>query len=269
MEPKRYKTRILLVDHDPVVTCGLSRLINCEPDLCVYATTHNIGQALSAIVSSEVNAVILTLSLEHGHGFELIKHVRAVCDKLPILVFSTHDESLFAERALKAGALGYVMIQEPRENILTAIRSVLSGNVHLSQQMKNRFLNRYWKNPADDQPSRVGEFTDREFEVFNLIGCGKTVREIAALFRITPKTVETHRSRIMRKLKSRGALHAGASARRDHGLERRRLRRLLPLQTAAEAGRVGGWVPRSGGPHQEPVRAAAKQTAVGKWRQEV
>ena len=239
MQFKRDKTRILLVDHDPVVIHGLSCLINREPDLCVHAATHHIGQALSIIHSHEINAAILTLSLVHGRGFELIKHIRAVSDKLPILVASKHDESLFAERALKAGSLGYVMIHEPRENILAAIRSVLRGNVHLSERMKNQFLNRYRKTTAEDQPSCVWGFTDREFEVFNLIGCGKSAREIATLFRIDLKTVETHRSRIRRKLKLRGALHAGASARRDHGLERRRLRRLLPLPTTAEAGRVG------------------------------
>ena len=201
MHPERNrKTRILIADDHPIVRYGLSQLINQQPDMCVSAAASGMTEALQAIESGKVDFVIAGVTLGDGSGIDLIKHVKSQFDKLPMLVFSMHDESLFAERVLRAGAFGYLMKSEPVEKILAAIRRVLDGNVCVSEPIIKQLLKNQRATPADDIHPSLQTLTDRELEVYNHIGRGKSTRDIAGLLHINIKTVETHCTHIIKKL---------------------------------------------------------------------
>jgi DNA-binding NarL/FixJ family response regulator len=198
------KTNIVIVDDHPIARRGLAQLINQEPDLRVCADVENAAQAMEAIATCRPGLAIVDISLKEGSGIELVKNIRARFDSLPMLVFSMHDESLFAERALEAGALGYVMKQEPTETIMVAVRRVLDGDIYLSEAMTNRLLKKPGSTQGDAVQSPLHALSDREFEVFNLIGQGKRTLEIAEALHLSAKTVETHRAHIMKKLNLKG-----------------------------------------------------------------
>ncbi len=201
MHPERIrKTRILIADDHPIVRYGLSQLIKQEPDMCVSATASGMTEALQVIESGKVDLVIAGVTLGDGSGIDLIKHVKSKSDKLPILMFSMHDESLFAERVLRAGASGYLMKSEPVEKVLAAIRRVYDGNVCVSESIIKQLLNNQRTSPADSHLASLQTLTDRELEVYNHIGRGKSTREIAGLLHINVKTVETHCTHIIKKL---------------------------------------------------------------------
>lgn len=201
MHPERNrKTRILIADDHPIVRYGLSQLINQQPDMCVSAAASGMTEALQAIESGKVDFVIAGVTLGDGSGIDLIKHVKSQFDKLPMLVFSMHDESLFAERVLRAGAFGYLMKSEPVEKILAAIRRVLDGNVCVSEPIIKQLLKNQRAAPANDLHASLQTLTDRELEVYNHIGRGKSTRDIAGLLHINIKTVETHCTHIIKKL---------------------------------------------------------------------
>jgi len=204
-QTRNCKADVLIVDDHPIARQGLAQLINQEPDLHVCATVENAVQALEAIKSLKPGLAIVDITLKEGSGLELIKDIKAQFASLPTLVFSMHDESLFAERALEAGALGYVMKEEPTETIIVAIRRVLDGDIYLSEPMTHRLLNKAAHAHGQAVQSPIQALTDRQFEIFNLYGQGKRTREIAELLHVSQKTVESHRANIMKKLNIQGA----------------------------------------------------------------
>ena len=194
------KQRILIVDDHPMMRQGLAQLINSEPDLTVSCEADTARQALEAIGQSKPDLALVDISLPDKSGLELIKDLHALHPELRVLVVSMHDESLYAERVLRAGGRGYVMKQEGGRKLMEAIRHVLLGQIYVSEKMSARILEIFSGGRRDGTGSPVGRLTDREFEVFHLIGQGKGTREIAEHLKLSVKTVEVHRARIKEKL---------------------------------------------------------------------
>jgi DNA-binding NarL/FixJ family response regulator len=204
--PPKRKARILIVDDHPIAREGLAQLINEESDLTVCWQAENAEQAMQQIRADKPDLAIVDVSLRDSSGLELVKNIKAQSAGVPILVFSMHEESFFAERALQAGALGYLTKQEPTEAILVAIRRILGGGIYLSEQMTGWLLKKADGNRAGFLQSPIRVLSDRELELFQLIGRGKNPREIAASLHLSLKTIETHRSNILRKLKLKNAV---------------------------------------------------------------
>jgi DNA-binding NarL/FixJ family response regulator len=194
------RRRLLLVEDHPVTREGLAQLLNQQPDLQVCGQAGTTPEALTAAEALKPDLVLVDISLGGTSGMELIKDLAHRYANLPILVLSTHDELLYAERSLRAGAKGYVMKQEPTDLVMAAIRQVLRGGVYLSEEMHNRLLHKVARGPAVPQASEVDQLSDRELEVFQLIGEGCTTARIAASLRLSVSTVETHRAHIKEKL---------------------------------------------------------------------
>ena len=194
------KQRILIVDDHPMMRQGLAQLINSEPDLTVSCEADTARQALEAIGQSKPDLALVDISLPDKSGLELIKDLHALYPELRVLVVSMHDESLYAERVLRAGGRGYVMKQEGGKKLMGAIRHVLSGKIYVSEKMSARILEIFSGGRRDGTGSPVGGLTDREFEVFQLIGQGKGTREIAEYLHLSVKTVEVYRANIKEKL---------------------------------------------------------------------
>lgn len=192
------RQRVMLVDDHPLVRERLAELLNEQPDLRVCCEAADLHQSLALAEQCPPDMAIVDLSLRHSHGLDLIKDLHARYPRLPILVVSMHDENLYAERVLRAGARGYITKQEATQNILWAVREVLAGNVYVSPRIATRLAagavaTRQLRRPA------VEQLSDRELRVFDLIGQGLTAREIAAELHLDIKTVETYRNRIRRK----------------------------------------------------------------------
>ena len=198
--------KILIVDDHPIVRHGLAQLINDVPGLTVCGASATLSEALRALVASDPHLVILDLSLGDDSGLELLKSLKARRPDLPVLVLSMHDEAYYADRVLRAGAMGYVMKQEAAEQVIAAIRQVLSGKVYLSEAMASSMLSRLVGGKATEGGSPVANLTDRELEVLQLIGKGLGTRQIADKLRLSVKTVENHREHLKAKLK----LHSSA-----------------------------------------------------------
>jgi len=197
--------RLLIVDDHPMMRTGLAQLIDNEADLRVGAEAENARQALDIALGQALDLVLLDISLPDKNGLELIKDIRALKPGLPILVVSMHDESLYAERVLRAGGRGYIMKQEGGKKLLQAIRQVLNGQIYVSEKMSAGILESFSGRHAEALVSPVHHLSDREFEVFQLIGQGESTREIAAHLHLSAKTVEVHRLNIKKKLKLRTA----------------------------------------------------------------
>ena len=198
---KPRKHRIFLVDDHPVTREGFARLINLEPDLEVCGAAGTASGALSEIEAQRPDLVIVDISLAGGPGgLELIKDLAARNIRLRMLALSTHDETLYAERALRAGAKGYVMKQELTERIMQAIRSILNGELYLSKAMKERMLRRLTDSGSQPLASEIEQLSDRELEVFRMLGQGLGTRQIASNLHLSISTVETHRTHIKEKL---------------------------------------------------------------------
>jgi DNA-binding NarL/FixJ family response regulator len=193
--------RVLIVDDHPMMRTGLARLIDNERDLKVSAEADNARQAMDIAVGQTLDLILLDISLPDKNGLELIKDIRALKPGLPILVVSMHDESLYAERVLRAGGRGYIMKQEGGKMLLQAIRQVLSGQIYVSEKMSAGILESFSGRHTEGAVSPVQQLSDREFEVFQLIGQGQSTREIAAHLHLSVKTVEVHRLNIKKKLK--------------------------------------------------------------------
>ncbi len=192
---------ILILDDHPMMREGLMRLIGEETDLLVGAQAENAHQALDAIAACRPDLVLADISLPDKNGLEFIKDVQVMHPGLAVLVISMHDETIYAERVLRAGGRGYIMKQEGGKKIMEAIRQVLSGKIYVSEAMSARILETLSvKNPSSST-SPIEQLTDREFEVFQLIGQGKGTKEIASHLHISVKTVEVHRANIKGKLK--------------------------------------------------------------------
>jgi len=201
----RNKKRILIIDDHPMMRQGLAQLIGAEADLTVCGESENAGQALDAIRAVEPDLVLADISLPDKSGLELIKDFQSVRPGLPVLVISMHDESLYAERVLRAGGRGYIMKQEGGKKLMEAIRQVLDGQIYVSEKMSARILEIFSGRREDAECSPVGKLTDREFEVFQLIGQGKSTKEIATGLHLSAKTVEVHRINIKQKLNLKSA----------------------------------------------------------------
>jgi len=184
---------------------GLAQLVNNEPDLEVSAEADNAAQALKALSTHKPDIALIDISLPDKNGLELIKDFRAWNPEVPLLVVSMHDEALYAERVLRAGGRGYIMKQEGGQKMLQAIRRVLAGQIYVSEKMSAKILEVFSGHRAHSESSPVGLLTDREFEVFQLIGEGKGTREIAQHLHLSVKTVEVHRANIKEKLQAKSA----------------------------------------------------------------
>ena len=195
------RKRILIVDDHPIVRQGLEQQINREPDLVVCAQASNASQALAAVEEQKPDLVLVDINLPGRSGLELIRDIRSVAANLPMLVLSMHDESVFAERVLRAGGRGYVSKEAGGEKLLEAIRHVLKGQIYLSDTVSTRLLDSLSSRHPARTISPVEQLTDRELEVFTLIGQAKETKEIARRLNMSGKTVEAHRAAIKRKLK--------------------------------------------------------------------
>ena len=194
------KKRILIIDDHPLICKGLAQMINNEKDIVVCGEANDINSAMKQIAELGPDAVMVDLSLKNSSGIDLIKAIKLRYPDLPSLVYSMHDESVFAERVLKAGAKGYVMKDQPPEVLLKAIRKVLSGNIYFSDAMTTKLLDRFTAVGNGSLQEPVTSLTDRELEVFHLMGQEMTARQIAGKLNISIKTVEAHREHIRGKL---------------------------------------------------------------------
>jgi len=199
-QPPPATRRILLVDDHPVMREGIARWIEREPGLEVCGEASNAAEGLQAVERLEPDLVVTDISLNSRSGLELIKDIRVLKPSLPVLVLSMHDEEVYAERAMRAGAQGYIMKEAGGESLLQAVRQVLAGQVYFSSKVAARLLAVMTGGKEGDSNSPFGKLTDREFEIFHLVGNGKSTREIARQLSISPKTVDAHRGNIKKKL---------------------------------------------------------------------
>lgn len=185
------------MDDHPMVRERLAQLINKEDDIFVCGEANNIRDGFSIIQHSGARAAIVDISLKGSSGLELVKNLKSSGVTVPVLVLSMHDESLYAERALRSGARGYITKQAESQEILDAIREVLAGEVSLAPQVASKILS---KLAVNEEKTGINRLTDRELEVFELIGQGRTTRDVGIRLGLSPATVETYRARIKEKL---------------------------------------------------------------------
>jgi len=203
--PRSDRKRILLVDDHPFMRAGLGALIDRQSDLVVCGEAGNPSEAFEQLPRTKPDLVLSDLTMPGRSGLEFIKDLLASAPGLAVLIISMHDEAVYAERALRAGARGYIMKEAGGENLLTAIRQVLRGDVYVSAKMSARILQNLSGGRPRGSSSPIEKLTDREFEVFQLIGQGKSTRDIAEQLHLSPKTVDVHRSNIKVKLELRDA----------------------------------------------------------------
>jgi len=212
--PAEQKTRILIVDDHPMMREGLASLLGSQPDLEVCGEAETAAQALEMIPSIRPSIVIADITLPGKSGIELIKDICAMYPEVATLAVSMHDESVYAERVLRAGARGYIMKKEGGKRIIEAIRKVAAGEVAVSEKMSAQILRIFSGRPTGDTESPVRRLTDREFEVFELIGRGLGTAQMAAELHISAKTVEVHRAHIKEKLQIKSGTELIAYAAR-------------------------------------------------------
>ncbi len=198
--PAALPRRIFIVDDHPIVRQGLAILINREPDLVVCGDAEEANSALQGIENLKPNVVVVDISLNGPDGLDLLKSIRTRAPNLPVLILSMLDELLYAERALRAGASGYIMKQEATEQVLVALRRILGGEIYVSDRMADKMLHRFVRGSAVETRSPITDLTDRELEVFRLIGEGHGTRQIAKDLHISVKTVESYQAHIKDKL---------------------------------------------------------------------
>ncbi len=193
--------KVLIVDDHPIVRHGLGQLIADEPGLTLCGSAASPSEAMREVEASRPDLVLLDLSLGEESGLELLKRIKATRPDLPVLILSMHDEAYYADRVLRAGAMGYVMKQESADQVIAAIHQVLSGKVYLSASMASSMLTRMVGGKAVEGGSPVENLTDRELQVLNLIGRGLGTRQIAEQLHLSVKTVENYREHLKTKLK--------------------------------------------------------------------
>ncbi len=199
------KTRVLIVNDQPIVRERLAQLIIADENLTLSGAADSSATAFELIASSNPRLVLTGLSLKGSHGLDFIKDLRNRYPDMRILVFSAYDESVYAERAVRAGARGFVTTRKPTEHVLVAIRHILGGGIYLSDRVMSDAVQRFFAGTPRARQSEVGQLSDRELQVFELIGRGRSGREIATALYINIKTIETYRSRIKVKLR----VHSG------------------------------------------------------------
>jgi DNA-binding NarL/FixJ family response regulator len=200
MPTKPSVTRILLVDDHPICRQGLREIIESQKDLSVCGTAEDIHTALAEAEKLRPDLVMIDISLKDSNGLELLKDLKVRSPELKVLMLSMHDEVLYAQRALRAGAGGYIMKQEATDKVLTAIRRVLGGDVYLSERMERKLMQQLVGGKSPKLGRSIEDLSDRELQVFNLIGEGKGTRQIAELLHLSIKTIESHRAHIKEKL---------------------------------------------------------------------
>jgi DNA-binding NarL/FixJ family response regulator len=198
---KAKKTRILIVDDHPMTRAGLVHLINHQPEMVVDGEAEDAAQALDLLVSKHPDLMLIDITLPGKSGLELIKDVKAMHPDLPMLVLSMHDESLYADRVLRAGARGYITKHEGGDRLMRAIRHVLSGRIYVSESMSAHILEIFSGGQSGIDRSSIQKLSDREFEVFEALGEGLSSHEIAKKLHLSAKTVDAHRANIKTKLK--------------------------------------------------------------------
>ena len=197
------KKTVFVVDDHPLLRQGLALLINREADLAVCGEAEEAKAAMKAIAARQPDILIADISLNGPDGLDLLKNIRALYPGLPVLILSMHDESIYAERALRARANGYIMKQEATEKVLVAVRRILGGDIYLSDRMANKLLHQYISGTSVDLSSQLSALSDRELEVFRLIGEGRSTRQVAEKLQLSMKTVETYQAHIKTKLSLR------------------------------------------------------------------
>jgi len=194
------KKTVFVVDDHPLLRQGLALLINREQDLMVCGEAEEAQTAMTEIAAKKPDILIADISLNGPDGLDLLKNLRTQYPNLPVLILSMHDESIYAERALRARANGYIMKQEATEKVLVAVRRILGGDIYLSDRMANKLLHQYISGTAADMKTQLSALSDRELEVFRLIGEGRGTRQIAEKLHLSIKTVETYQAHIKEKL---------------------------------------------------------------------
>ncbi|MDD5332536.1 MAG: response regulator transcription factor [Rhodoferax sp.] len=200
------KSKILIVDDHPVVRWGMSQMLNQEDDLEICCEAGNEAVAMKALANCRHDLVIVDLSLEGVSGLSLIKSIKALDADMPILVMSMHDETIYAERALRAGARGYIMKHEAPDNILRAIRQTLAGDMYVSDKMRSKLLAQIFDGQGNAPSTPVETLSDTELEVLKLVGKGLSTRASAELMNRSVKTIESHRRNIQEKLQLKSSL---------------------------------------------------------------
>ncbi|HEY3963687.1 MAG TPA: response regulator transcription factor [Planctomycetaceae bacterium] len=198
--PTIAETRVLIVDDHPFMRRGLAQTIKDQPGLCVCGEAGSVAEALEIIESARPHLAVVDISLGEESGIELIQSIRQKWPEIRVLVSSMHDETLFAERALRAGALGYVNKGEPPNVFIAALQRVNSGQIYLSDRMTNRMLDHVLTDKGEQMRSPIETLSNRELEVFEMIGKGLATKQIAAKLGLSPKTIETYREHIKQKL---------------------------------------------------------------------
>ena len=193
-------TRILIVDDHPIFSFGMTELINQAKGLKVCGMAEDADEAWEIILKQKPDLVIIDITLKKSDGLDLVKKINKKFKTLPLLVLSMHNESLYAERALLAGAKGYIMKQEATESVVCAIHHVLSGRIYASEEIKDSILNKHLNPAQADEKSPINKLTNRELEVLQLIGQGFSTKEIASDLSLSIKTIGTYRERIKEKM---------------------------------------------------------------------
>ncbi len=203
---------ILIVDDHPIVRKGIRALLEQEADFRVVGEAAGRAEVLTFLRQAEPSLILLDISLQGSDGIEVTKAIRAEFGTMPILVVSMHDESLYAERALRAGANGYIMKQEMADNVVKAMRQVLGGKIYVSDNIRQKVLRDLTQPHSDIRTTPIERLSDRELEVFRLIGEGHGTRQIAEMLNLSIKTIETYRAHIKEKLSIKSAAELARSA---------------------------------------------------------
>lgn len=200
-ETRDGKRRVFIVDDHPITRQGVRMVVDREADMVICGEAGNTALGIELISRSVPDLVIIEIALKNGSGLELVKNLKTLLPDLPVLVMSIHDETLYAERSLRAGARGYIMKREASEKVVVAIRRVLSGDLYLSEKMKEKMLHRLVKSRHDEVVFTIDTLSDRELEVFQLIGNGYSTRQIAAKLSLSIKTIDSYREHLKLKLR--------------------------------------------------------------------
>ena len=208
------KSRVVIIEDHPMFREQLAHLIEKEPDLEVCGEADNVADGVALVREHKPAVVILDITLKNSNGLELLKDLRAAGIEVPVLVLSMHEESLYAERALRAGARGYIMKSEASSRVLAALREVLRGEVYLDSKTMARIVSRAISAKKEEPLNPIAQLSDRELQVFDLLGRGRTTREIGARLRVGLTTVDTYRARIKEKLRLENGARLFAEASR-------------------------------------------------------
>lgn len=194
------KLKVLLVDDHPITRQGMKALVNQQPNLEVCGEADNAAYAIELVGKLQPDLAIVDIALKTTNGIELTKNIKVQAPNLPVLIVSMHDEGLYAERALRAGAMGYLMKQEAGEKIVQAIQRLLQGEIYLSDKIKEKMLHRFVNKKGDGMVFSIDTLSDREMEVFQLIGNGYSTRQIAQKLNLSSKTIDSYREHLKLKL---------------------------------------------------------------------